>query len=102
MARPAALLADALVIGGCAQPDTPGTDQAADDNTTPAASPRATPTTSIPLQSNAFLRVGFVNAMAHDEAGASTVERMPDTTIGFTNLKSYGFAGDFEGTSRTG
>jgi hypothetical protein len=53
--------------------------------------------TPIPLQGNAFLRVGFVNAMAHDEAGESTVERMPGTTIGFTNLKSYGFAGDFEG-----
>jgi hypothetical protein len=37
------------------------------------------------LQGNAFLWAGFV------KAGASTVERMPDTTVGFTNLKSYGF-----------
>ncbi|MGH8773863.1 MAG: AMIN-like domain-containing (lipo)protein [Jiangellaceae bacterium] len=51
----------------------------------------------ISLQGNGFLRVGFVNAQAHDDAGASTVETAPDTTIGFTNLKSYGFAGDFEG-----
>jgi hypothetical protein len=187
---PAALLAVALVVGGCAQSDSPDTDQAAVANTTPPASPTATSTTEaeptqppaappaneptapdvshrvsydwatpldqvtvahpaeiplpylvavyvgdhpegdtpyqrisfyfreafpeynlqyvrsvlgegtgtpIPLQGNAFLRVGFVNAMAHDEAGESTVERMPDTTIGFTNLKSYGSAGDFEG-----
>jgi hypothetical protein len=186
----AALLAGALVVGGCAQADTPDTDQAAGGNTTPPASPTATSTTDaeptqppapppaneptapdvshrvsydwatpsdqvtiahpaeiplpylvavyvgdhpegnppyqrisfyfreafpeynlqyvrsvlgegtgtpIPLEGNAFLRVGFVNAMAHDEAGASTVERTPDTTIGFTNLKSYGSAGDFEG-----
>jgi hypothetical protein len=51
----------------------------------------------ISLQGNAFLRVGFVNAQAHDDAGASSVATAPDTTIGFTNLKSYGSAGDFEG-----
>ncbi len=51
----------------------------------------------IPLQGNGFLRVGFINAQAHDDAGTSTVGTAPDTTIGFTNLKSYGSAGDFEG-----
>jgi hypothetical protein len=53
--------------------------------------------TPIALQGNAFLRVGFVNARAHDDAGGSTVETAPGPTIGFTNLKSYGSAGDFEG-----
>lgn len=53
--------------------------------------------TPISLQGNAFLRVGFVNAQAHDDAGTSTVATSPDTTIGFTNLKSYDSAGDFEG-----
>jgi hypothetical protein len=53
--------------------------------------------TPIALQGNAFLRVGFVNAQAHDDAGTSTVETAPDPTIGYTNLKSYGSAGDFEG-----
>jgi hypothetical protein len=51
----------------------------------------------IDLEGNAFLRVGFVNAQAHDNDGASTVETAPDETIGFFNLKSYGSAGDFEG-----
>ncbi len=53
--------------------------------------------TPISLQGNAFLRIGFVNAQAHDNAGASTVKASPPATIGFKNLKSYGFAGDFEG-----
>jgi hypothetical protein len=53
--------------------------------------------TPITLQGNSFLRVGFVNAQAHDDAGASTVETAPDSTVGFTNLKTYGSAGDFEG-----
>jgi hypothetical protein len=53
--------------------------------------------TPIALQGNAFLRVGFVNAQAHDDTGGSTIETAPDPTIGFTNLKSYGSAGDFEG-----
>jgi hypothetical protein len=51
----------------------------------------------IPLQGNAFLRVGFVNAQAHDNAGESTMTVMPQDPIGFQNLKSYGSAGDFEG-----
>jgi hypothetical protein len=51
----------------------------------------------ISLAGNAFLRVGFVNAQAHDDAGESTVSIAPDDSIGFQNLKSYGSAGDFEG-----
>ncbi len=51
----------------------------------------------VPLQGNSFLSVVFVEAQAHDNAGASTVKAKPPATIGFKNLKSYGFAGDFEG-----
>jgi hypothetical protein len=53
--------------------------------------------TPIPLQGNAFLGIRFVEAQAHDEAGASTVKASPPSSIGFQNLKSYGFGGDFEG-----
>lgn len=53
--------------------------------------------TPISLEGNAFLRVGFVNAQAHDDSGATTITRAPEETIGFQNLKSYGSAGDFEG-----
>lgn len=53
--------------------------------------------TTIPLEGNGVLRVGFVSAQAHDNAGASTVQETPKNPIGFQNLKSYGFAGDFEG-----
>jgi hypothetical protein len=53
--------------------------------------------TAIPLEGNAALRVGFVDAQAHDNSGASTVRSSPRNPIGFRNLKSYGFAGDFEG-----
>lgn len=52
---------------------------------------------AIPLQGNGFIRLGFVDAQAHDEAGASTIRVTPDASIGLHNLKSYGFAGDFEG-----
>jgi hypothetical protein len=51
----------------------------------------------IALDGNAFLRIGFVNAQAHDDAGESTVAQAPPPSIGLQNLKSYGFAGDFEG-----
>ena len=51
----------------------------------------------IPLQGNAFIRIGFVDAQAHDDSGASTIKVKPAETIGLHNLKSYGFAGDFEG-----
>jgi hypothetical protein len=52
---------------------------------------------TVPLQGNGFLRIGFVSAQAHDNAGESTVRESPKNPIGFANLKSYGFAGDFEG-----
>ncbi len=52
---------------------------------------------TVPLQGNGFLRVGFIQAQAHDNSGASTVKASPKNPIGFANLKSYGFAGDFEG-----
>ena len=51
----------------------------------------------IALQGNAFLRIGFVNAQAHDDAGESTISAAPGGSVGFRNLKSYRFAGDFEG-----
>ena len=51
----------------------------------------------IPLSGNAFLRVGFVDAQAHDDAGHPTVTASPANQIGYSTLRSYGFAGDFEG-----
>lgn len=51
----------------------------------------------ISLEGNGVLRIGFVNAQAHDETGKSTVSVAPATSIGYQNLKSYGSAGDFEG-----
>jgi hypothetical protein len=55
------------------------------------------PGTPIPLLGNAFLRVGFVDAQQHDNAGRSTVKASPRNPMGYKNLKSYGLAGDFEG-----
>jgi hypothetical protein len=55
------------------------------------------PGTPIPLEGNAALRVGFVDAQQHDNSGASTVKAAPRNLLGFKNLKSYGLAGDFEG-----
>ena len=52
----------------------------------------------ISLQGNAFLRVAFVSAQAHNESGASTITAQPARSLGFSALKSYGPAGDFEGT----
>jgi hypothetical protein len=51
----------------------------------------------IPLQGNAFLRVGFTDAQAHDNNGSPTLKASPKNPIGMRNLASYGFAGDFEG-----
>src|SRR5436190_19616022 len=51
----------------------------------------------LPLEGNAALRVGFVDANVRDENGHSTIVFAAPTRIGFRNLKSYGFAGDFEG-----
>jgi hypothetical protein len=52
---------------------------------------------AIPLEGNAFIRLGFVDAQAHDTNGAPTIKVQPASHIGFGNLQSYGFAGDFEG-----
>jgi hypothetical protein len=52
---------------------------------------------AISLEGNAFLRAGFVNAQAHDDAGESTIAVEPDGLIGMQNLKSVRSAGDFEG-----
>jgi hypothetical protein len=51
----------------------------------------------VPLEGNAFLRVQFSNARQHDDAGADTLKTKPNTHIGYHNLVSYGFGGDFEG-----
>jgi len=51
----------------------------------------------VPLVGNSFLSIVFTTAQAHDNDGASTIVKTPPNPIGFTNLKSYGFAGDFEG-----
>jgi hypothetical protein len=46
---------------------------------------------------NAVLRVGFIDAQAHDANGSSTITAQPSNSIGFDTLTGYGFAGDFEG-----
>ncbi len=51
----------------------------------------------ISLQGNTFLQIVFVDAQAHDNAGASTVAAKPANPINYKNLKSYAPAGDFEG-----
>ena len=51
----------------------------------------------IPLDGNAVLRIGFVGAQAHDNEGVSTVVDAPVGPIGLQNLRSVGFAGDYEG-----
>lgn len=51
----------------------------------------------ISLEGNSYLDIHFVEAQAHDAAGKSTIKLSPESHIGFRNLKSYGFGGDFEG-----
>jgi hypothetical protein len=51
----------------------------------------------VSLLGNSFLSIVFNPAQAHDDAGASTIVETPTNPIGFTNLKSYAFAGDYEG-----
>ncbi len=51
----------------------------------------------ISLEGNSYLGIHFVEAQAHDAAGNSTIKVSPGSHIGFRNLKSYGFGGDFEG-----
>jgi hypothetical protein len=51
----------------------------------------------IPLPGNAFLRIQFVQAQAHDDSGASTIRYAADPRGRVGNLRGYGSAGDFEG-----
>jgi hypothetical protein len=51
----------------------------------------------VAVPGNAVLRVGFIDAQAHNASGTSTISAKPPASIGFTSLKGYGFAGDFEG-----
>jgi hypothetical protein len=51
----------------------------------------------IKLEGNAFLRIQFSNARQHDDAGRNTLKVKPGSRIGYQNLVSYGFGGDFEG-----
>ncbi|MDG4765676.1 hypothetical protein O7632_16450 [Solwaraspora sp. WMMD406] len=51
----------------------------------------------VPLPGNCYLRIRFVSAQAHDEQGQVTVRRSPTPYLGWSTLRGYGFAGDFEG-----
>jgi hypothetical protein len=51
----------------------------------------------ISLEGNSYLGIHFVEAQAHDAVGNSTIKVSPKSHIGFRNLASYGFGGDFEG-----
>jgi hypothetical protein len=51
----------------------------------------------VTLLGNSFLSIVFTYAQSHDNNGAPTIVATPTNPIGFENLKSYGFAGDFEG-----
>jgi hypothetical protein len=53
--------------------------------------------TPITLEGNSFLRLQFSGAQQHDDSGRSTLTVAPARHIGYQNLKSYGFGGDFEG-----
>lgn len=52
---------------------------------------------AIPLPGNAFLRIRFVQAQAHDARGVWTVSATPRPELNYRTLLGYGFAGDFEG-----
>jgi hypothetical protein len=51
----------------------------------------------LPLAGNAFIRIQFTPAQAHDEHGRPTVALAAPTRLTFPTLRSYGFGGDFEG-----
>lgn len=51
----------------------------------------------LPLPGNAFVRIRFTPAQAHDEQGRPTVAVAPQTPLTFPTLRGYGFGGDFEG-----
>jgi hypothetical protein len=44
-----------------------------------------------------YLSVVFVGAQAHDDAGDSTVAETPGRPVGFSGLRDYASAGDYEG-----
>jgi hypothetical protein len=51
----------------------------------------------VPLPGNAFLRIQFNPAQAHDEQGRPSVTGSAQPSLGYPTLRGYGFAGDFEG-----
>lgn len=51
----------------------------------------------IELPGNAFLRIQFVHAQAHDNTGASTIRFALKQAVGIGNFVGYAPAGDFEG-----
>ncbi|GAA1788312.1 hypothetical protein GCM10009682_08070 [Luedemannella flava] len=51
----------------------------------------------IKLEGNSFLRIQFSNARQHDDDYHNSLKVKPANHIGFKNLKSYAFGGDFEG-----
>jgi len=51
----------------------------------------------LPLTGNAFVRIQFTPAQAHDNQGHPTVTVAPRTTLAFPTLRGYGFGSDFEG-----
>jgi hypothetical protein len=51
----------------------------------------------IALEGNSFLRIQFSNARQHNDAGKNTLTVKPNNHIGYRNLVSYNFGGDFEG-----
>lgn len=51
----------------------------------------------LPLTGNAFLRIRFDQAQAHDEGGRPTITGSPRPEVGYPTLRSYRFGGDFEG-----
>ena len=51
----------------------------------------------VPLSGNGALRLVFVSAQAHDNAGRSTVVDAANRSIGFPHLRAYAPAGDYEG-----
>jgi hypothetical protein len=54
------------------------------------------------IDGDEFLFLVFVDAQAHDDAGASTVTESPATGIGMSHLASYPPLGDTEGRVRYG
>jgi hypothetical protein len=51
----------------------------------------------VPLAGTYYLSVVFDGAQAHDDAGESTVAQTPSRPLGYSGLRDYANAGDFEG-----